>query len=83
MPEVSTTSKVAIKRFWDQFVDRARGNGVKGAALRWHVLRAEEYLKTFPDKRLSEHSAEDVTGYLEVTVQTPPSPARLPKNNGL
>ena len=65
MPEVRTTSKVAIKRFWDRFVDRARGNGVKGAALRWHVLRAEAYLKAFPDKRLSEHSAEDVTGYLE------------------
>jgi hypothetical protein len=29
------------------------------------VLRAEEYLKTFPDKRLSDHSARDVTGYLE------------------
>jgi integron integrase len=65
MPEVHTTSKVAIKRFWDRFVDRARGNGVKEAALRWHVLRAEAYLKAFPDKRLSEHSAEDVTGYLE------------------
>jgi hypothetical protein len=65
MPEVHTTSKVVIKRFWDRFVDRARGNGVKGAALRWHVLRAEEYLKAFPDRRLSEHSAEDVTGYLE------------------
>jgi len=33
--------------------------------MRWHVLRAEEYLKAFPDKRLVEHGAEDVTGYLE------------------
>jgi len=33
--------------------------------MRWHVLRAEQYLKAFPGKRLSEHSAEDVTGYLE------------------
>gem|GEM_PF-2995019 len=33
--------------------------------MRWHVRRAEQYLKAFPDKRLAEHSAEDVAGYLE------------------
>ncbi len=33
--------------------------------MRWYVLRAEQYLKAFPDKRLAAHSAKDVIGYLE------------------
>jgi integron integrase len=65
MSAPQTISKIAIERFWDRFVDRARKKGVKEPALRWHVLRAEEYLKMFPDKRLSDHSAQDVGGYLE------------------
>jgi len=65
MSGTHTTSKSAVSRFWSRFLDRARKNGVKDSALRWHVLRAEQYLKAFPDKRLAEHSAEDVTVYLE------------------
>jgi len=29
------------------------------------VLRAKDYLKTFSDKRLAQHTRDDVTGYLE------------------
>jgi vacuolar-type H+-ATPase subunit H len=65
MPDNRTTRKAGGDRFWDRFVERARKNGVKVTAVRWHVLRAEQYLKAFPDKRLSVHSAEDVTAYLE------------------
>jgi len=65
MSGTQTTSKSAESRFWERFLDRARKNGVKDSALRWHVLRAEQYLKAFPDKRLAEHSAEDVTDYSE------------------
>ena len=65
MTGTRTTPKGAIDRFWDQFIERAGKNGVKETAIRWYVLRAEQYLKTFPDKRLAAHSAEDVTGYLE------------------
>ena len=61
----NATKKPAEERFWARFVDRARTNGVKEAALRWHVRRAEAYLKAFPGKRLSQHTREDVTGYLE------------------
>ena len=34
--------------------------------MRWYVLRAEHYLKEFPDKRLAAHNTEEVAGYLEV-----------------
>lgn len=46
-------------------VDQARKSGVKKIAVRWHVRRAEAYLKPFPGKRLWQHTLADVTGYLE------------------
>jgi hypothetical protein len=64
MADDSATKKSAEERFWERFLDRARTNGVKEAALRWHVRRAEAYLKAFPGKRLGQHTREDVTGYL-------------------
>jgi len=65
MSNERTTADRAVARFWDRFVERARKNGVKEPALRWHVRRAEAYLKAFPGKRLAEHTREDVVGYLE------------------
>jgi len=66
MPDIPTTSTGAIDRFWDQFIQRARKNGIKEAAMRWYVLGAEQYLKAFPDKRLAAHRTEDVTGFQEM-----------------
>ncbi len=67
MSSAQTTAASAEARFWERFVERLRRSGVKEHALRWHVRRAEEYLKAFPDKRLREHTRSDVTGYLERT----------------
>ena len=57
--------KNAKERFWERFMERARTNGVKEMAIRWHVRRAETYLKAFPSKRLAQHRVDDVAGYLE------------------
>jgi hypothetical protein len=65
MPGHQATTEAAKKRFWNRFIEQARENGVKETAIQWHVRRAEAYLKAFPDKRLSQHTHEDVTGYLE------------------
>ena len=67
MPDIRTIPKDAINRFWDQFIERGKRKGIKEAAMRWYVLRAEQYLKAFPDKRLAAHSTEDVKGYLETS----------------
>ncbi|MBS1269777.1 MAG: hypothetical protein MAG794_00728 [Gammaproteobacteria bacterium] len=32
---------------------------------RWYVIRAEQYIKSFSDLRLADHSRKEVTGYLE------------------
>jgi hypothetical protein len=61
---VGNASRDAVGRFWDKFIDNASKNGVKETAVRWHVRHAEAYLKAFPDKRLRQHTREDVTGYL-------------------
>ena len=65
MADDRATRKSDEERFGARFVDRARTNGVKQAALRWHVRRAEAYLKAFTGKRLGQHTREDVTGYLK------------------
>ncbi len=61
----NTSSKSAVDRFWDKFIDRLLQNGVKDQLTRWYVIRAEHYLKAFPGRRLAQHTADDVTGYLE------------------
>ncbi|MBK1649640.1 integron integrase [Rhabdochromatium marinum] len=65
MPNPQATENAAKDPFWDQFISRARQMGVKENALQWLVRRAEAYLAAFPDKRLQQHTLEDVTGYLE------------------
>jgi len=63
-PDQATHSS-AEHRFWQRFAENAQKNGVKEPAVRWHKRHAESYLKAFPDKRLTQHSRADVTGYLE------------------
>jgi len=62
---VGDSSHDAVSRFWRKFVDQARKSGVKETAVRWQVRHAETYLKAFPDKRLGQHTREDVDGYLK------------------
>ena len=69
MPEHQATQKTAEERFWERFIDRARTKGVQETAIRWHVRRAEAYLKAFPGKPLADHCVDDVTSYLEQTVR--------------
>ncbi|EIC20856.1 integron integrase [Thiorhodovibrio frisius] len=67
MPAHRATTRDAMDRFWDRFIERARTKGVKENAIRWLVRRAEAYLKAFAGKRLAQHSVDDVSGYLEHT----------------
>jgi hypothetical protein len=65
MGDVQTTRTTSVDRFWGQFIDLARKNGVMDTVVRWYVGHAERYLKAVSGKRLAEHTREDVTGYLE------------------
>jgi integron integrase len=53
------------KGLWDRYVANIRAQGVKPIAVRWYVIRAEQYLRTVAPKPLAEHTPQDVTAYLE------------------
>ena len=59
-----TRSQSANDRFWDRYIQAVEKLGVSEHAARWYVKRAEQYLKSLPDKRLAQHTPEDVDGYL-------------------
>lgn len=53
------------RRFWDSFIQLLHEQGVKPPADRWHVVRAEGFIRAFPGRKLAELTADDVTAYLE------------------
>ena len=53
------------KGLWDRYVANIRAQGVKPTAVRWYVIRAEQYLRTVAPKPLAAHTPQDVTAYLE------------------
>lgn len=55
----------SISRFWDNFIEKTKTYGVKPATVRWHVRRAEEYIKAHSERRLAEHTVQEITAYLQ------------------
>lgn len=53
------------RRFWDNYLKLLHKQGVKPPADRWHVLRAEGFIRAFAGQRLADLSADDVSGYLQ------------------
>ena len=43
----------------------------KSASVRWHVPRAEHFIRAFPDRRLSEVEPDDIANYLAGMGQKP------------
>ena len=65
MDQQKSTQENEIKRFWDNYINRLKHIGIKTNVIRWYVIRAEQYIKAFPDRRLAEHGPEQVAAYLE------------------
>lgn len=53
------------RRFWDRYIKLLHSQGVKPPADRWHVVRAEAFIRAFPGRRLAELGREEVSGYFE------------------
>ncbi len=66
MPNPESRREGAVARFWDRYLEQLRNQGVKPAAERWYVRRAEQYIQAFPDKRLAAHTVDEVTAHLGV-----------------
>ncbi|AGA33968.1 integron integrase [Thioalkalivibrio nitratireducens DSM 14787] len=54
----------AERRFWERYRNLLLKQGVKPTAVRWYVLRAEQFIQSFSGRRLAELSREDVDDYL-------------------
>ncbi len=53
------------RRFWDGYLKLLHKQGVKPPADRWHVVRAEGFIRAFPGRRLAELTPDEVSAYLE------------------
>lgn len=53
------------RRFWDNYLKLLHKQGVKPPADRWHVVRAEGFIRAFPGQKLADLSADDVSTYLQ------------------
>jgi integron integrase len=65
MPEQQATAHDVVASFWDRYTRNLLKKSVKADAARWYVRCAEQYLEAFPGRRLADHTAEDVNGYLQ------------------
>jgi len=48
------------RRFWDKYLKLLHDQGVKPPSDRWHVVRAEGFIRAFPGQKLAELTAERV-----------------------
>ncbi len=53
------------RRFWDRYLKILHSQGIQPPFDRWHVLRAEQFIRAFPGRRLAEIGAGEVSAYLE------------------
>lgn len=65
MKRVNSSSINTRKRFWDKYIKFIQDRGVKDSVVRWYVIRVEQYIKAFPEKRLAKHCPQDIVNYLE------------------
>ena len=52
--------KLAESRFWDKYIAKTKDYNVHDNAVRWYVLRVEEYIKAFPSLKLACHTANEL-----------------------
>jgi hypothetical protein len=50
----------AERRFWEHYRNLSLKQGVKPTVVRWYVLRAEQFIRSFSGRRLAELSRQDV-----------------------
>ncbi len=71
MDRASQTTGDSASIQWDKYIGSLIKQGVKPTVARWHVIRAEQFLKAFPDRELNDISPVDITTYLENLGRSP------------
>src|SRR5687768_4424239 len=55
---------------WTRFLALLRERGIADSSARWHLFRAEQFLKARPDRNPATCAAEEITGYLTEAERT-------------
>lgn len=50
--------------FWDDYLKTLDNYKVKQKVMRWYVMRAEQYLKSFEGRNICYHCSSDVIDYV-------------------
>ncbi len=53
------------RQFWSRYRNALIKQGVKPSSVRWYVLRAEQFIRAFPGRRLAELGPDEISRYLE------------------
>ncbi len=61
----ASKDSASVEKFWDKYIEYILQQGVKETIVRWYVLQAQNYIKSLPDKRLAEHTPDNVIQYLQ------------------
>ncbi|MEN8171223.1 MAG: integron integrase [Pseudomonadota bacterium] len=64
MEESNRNPQVAVKEFWDRYIELLVKHKVKHTSAHWYVKRAEQYISHFPNNKLLSHTPLQVTEYL-------------------
>ena len=61
----------SVESFWKKYLQILKDHEVPQSAMRWYVKRVEDYVKNYPEIKLSNHSNQLVTSYLEKLSRNP------------
>lgn len=59
-----------INSFWTNYIDNLRKCGIRQKDLRWHVKRAEEYIKLNSGKKIRDFNRIEVEDYFDKLLRT-------------
>ena len=57
-------SESSEAKFWDRYIKLVHNHGVNSPFDRWYVIRAEQYIEAFSDKKLRHHSHIELEQFL-------------------
>ena len=59
------------RAFWSRFSKHLIQKGIKPESVRWYRIRAEQFIRAFPRRRLASLTPDDISGYLLKVGESP------------
>ena len=63
-------NKLSRSSFWNRYTYALSNYGIKPKQIRWHIMHAEQYLKTLALSSLTEHTPAGLESYLTQRLRT-------------